>query len=672
LVLFALHTAAQSPQPHYLINEVELTVGDNKAYALIQRVVDTRDEHRPTIYPPYTLATYNKFLFDAGPLDSLDSPYLFITESFTRTDHVPGRADRQSVEASRISGLKRAEFAVLANNLQSTSFYDDFIELYSRNYRNPISKGSDARYYFSMVDTLLFPESLQALTGTALDTVFVVYFTPRSPSDFRAMTGQLQIAARDRALVSIEAVTSDSARVAFTQDFQYVSGRWFPRNTRTTIQLSSVQINGNGVMGRGETEVSQVRWVASTEQLPRRPQADVVFAPEAMKTPDSLWSQLRPKPLDSLELQTYTAIDSLGRAEQFDRKFFLFSALRSGRWNAGPFSFDLGDFIGYNRREGFRTGFAFETRRMLHPRWFLTGDAVYGWGDTQFKGGAALAYRVRPDLEWELQAGYAQQALETGGTSWLLSTRADRQAFLRGLMVLRQDLQQRFIVRFSGYFNPRWRWATELAHFQSSPRWTPDNPSPPTTSFTQLTTEFQWRPGATAMQTQYGWVQLERTASPVQLQLQLGYAASPYVRAMFRASHRIPWRSLATTTFHGAAGFALDPPTDFHRINVAGNRGNTLQAEHAFQTLWAHERVGEAAVQAGIAHAFAPPYARWRAFPVFRMQALVDNTGEPAFFEAGWSVERILSILGAGVAVGRPVSSIPEDWRIAMGVRVFW
>lgn len=662
IALLNLTAFAQQPiTPHYVINEVELKAGDNPAYALIEQVIQSRDRHQLGNYPAYSLTTYNKFILDAEVPAELQSPYLFITESVTKTEHIPGKINRQTVEASRISGLKKAEFAVLANNLQSTDFYSDFIELYARNYLNPISPNSRFRYYFAITDTL-FTESA--------DTLIEVYFTPRSAVDFRALTGTLRIHRADRALSAIEAVTSDSGRVRFSQDFQRVSGRWFPRHAHTTIALSSIQVNDSSIYGRGQTTVSEIVFLENSVREDRPAwQADVTFAPTAMRTPDSLWARIRPQPLDSSEIRTYAAIDSLGEAEKLDQKFFFFSALRSGRINVGQVSLGLEDFLGYNRREGFRLGFSAETRRSFHPRWVMEGRAVYGFSDETIKGGAALGYRLRPDLEWVLQVGYFQEAVETGGTRWLLPSRADRQAFLRDLMVLRQDLQQCYFVRFSGYFNPRWRWAVEASHFSSTPRF---DDSRGTRAYTALTSEVHWQPGASAMQTQYGWVQLDPSPSPVQFQVQFGASDSLYLRSVFRASHRMNYRSGAFTVFRASGGWAINPLTPLQQLNLAGNRGNVVQSELAMQTLWAHERVASAALQAGVSHAFRQPFARWRAYPVFHVQALVDDTNLPPYFEAGWSVERIFSRLGVGVMMGRSLEPSPEDWRIAVGMRVLW
>jgi hypothetical protein len=76
--------------------------------------------------------------------------------------------DTERVIANRVSGFKDPSFVLLASQLQSFTFYSDFVTVLSDDYLNPVSGGAWRKYVFVLRDT----------TFSGADTTFIISFEP--------------------------------------------------------------------------------------------------------------------------------------------------------------------------------------------------------------------------------------------------------------------------------------------------------------------------------------------------------------------------------------------------------------------------------------------------------------------------------------------------------------
>jgi len=169
------------------LQEVIVKPGVNPAHRIIQRVSENRNRNNPEKMSSFSYVSYNKMHFnfqkEKSNLDSLlqknqidqpandtivtkkTKPYILVMEFISdRKYKYPGK-NQEKVVASRVSGFKDPSFTLLATQLQSFSFYNDFIVLLDKSYINPIGSGSTSRYSFLLEDTFL--------TET-LDKLFVI------------------------------------------------------------------------------------------------------------------------------------------------------------------------------------------------------------------------------------------------------------------------------------------------------------------------------------------------------------------------------------------------------------------------------------------------------------------------------------------------------------------
>ncbi len=168
------------------LQEITVKAGENPAHRIIKTATKNRDKNNPEKMHSFTYNSYTKFFVTADIKASIDSvsaedtaltkldkffkkQHLLLIESVTKREFLHPDKNHETVLASRVSGLKNSPFALLATQLQSFSFYDDFVTVLDEKFINPISAGSTRKYFFLLEDTLY----------NGKDTVFVISFRPK-------------------------------------------------------------------------------------------------------------------------------------------------------------------------------------------------------------------------------------------------------------------------------------------------------------------------------------------------------------------------------------------------------------------------------------------------------------------------------------------------------------
>ena len=87
-------------------------------------------------------------------------------------------------------------------------------------------------------------------------------------------------------------------------------------------------------------------------------------------------------------------MDSIGKAENLDRKLKGFESLLTGRLTWGHIDLDLNRFLRYNDYEGLRLGAGIHTNKRI-SKWFKVGGyGAYGFKDKEWKYGGDVDFLI--------------------------------------------------------------------------------------------------------------------------------------------------------------------------------------------------------------------------------------------------------------------------------------
>ncbi len=421
----------------YELSEVVIKPGINPANRIIREVIANRYINDHEHLPSFSYTSYEKMVFgpetDSIPhIDSLaaDSSYikakeffgkqhLFIMESVVKRSFKFPSENYNKVVATRVSGLSDPTFIFLISQLQSTTFYKEVIKIGDKDYINPISNGCFSKYYFELQDTLV--------EAYPYDTTFVISYRPLFRTKFDGLKGSISISTNGYAIRNVIAVPSaDDGKMSIKiqQLYDFIdSTHWFPVQLNTDlifknglISFDSTQKSGVKVMGRGKSYISDV----NLDPKLRRNQfgaIEVDVQPDAYTQPEKIWNNYRVDSLTLRDQMTYKVIDSLGKAQHFDRWTRRLTSLRNGFIPFGYVDLNLNYLFRLNYHEGLRTGLKVSTTDIFSSWFRIGGYAAYGFKDKAWKYGADGTLFFDRFSDFKLKAGFYDDVDEAGSST---------------------------------------------------------------------------------------------------------------------------------------------------------------------------------------------------------------------------------------------------------------
>lgn len=412
----------------FRLQEARVVAGENPADIILRKVIAARDRNNPEKSASFSYESYNKFILkaeedtlpDNKPFspevpDSIrekmkafmDSQHLFLSESISKRKHLPPDRDEEVVLANRVSGFQSAPFTMLGTQLQSFSVYTESIQVLDVPYLSPLAGSALSKYFFTLEDT--------AFIGN--DTVYTISFHPRKGKNFKGLTGTLSVNNNGWAVqhfIATPAKAEESVQIRIQQQYLQKEGAWFPEQLNAFLRFPAMAVNGMNVVGEAR---SYIRKLEVNPPLRNREFGPVVLRmdPRAAEVPDSLWNEFREHPLELKEQRTYTFMDSLGEAQNFDRNLKLLTMLTTGQLPIGKISIDLNRLIGLNEYEGFRLGAGAHTNDFLSRRFSVGGYYAYGFKDKGHKYGGDIRLYLQRKRDMYVQVLYASDVKEAGG-----------------------------------------------------------------------------------------------------------------------------------------------------------------------------------------------------------------------------------------------------------------
>ena len=399
------------------LNEFTVYPGVNPAHRIIKKTVENRERNDPNSYNAYQYNSYNKLIATFVPPEekmntSSDSSmrafaekqHLFMLESSTVRSFMAPNRSKEVVTGTRVSGFENPAFSFVATELQPFGFYETYVELFDKEYLNPISQGSWNRYLFEIKDTLLYGK----------DSTFIIQYQPKRKSNFEGLKGLLYINTDGYAVENVIAENYYEGVNSFRiqQKYQRVKTKWFPQQLNFDLTFNDQDLL---MFGR-----SYIKEVDLNPGFNRKDFDNVLIEipEESGKREAFFWDTTRVSPLDSKELETYHVIDSIGEKLKFEKIAEVSESVARGYVPLGYVNLDFDQVLRYSQFEGIRLGLGLHTSDKISKWASIGGSYAYGFRDQEDKYSGYLKITPYNPAEMEITFSHSYDVFTPGSSTF--------------------------------------------------------------------------------------------------------------------------------------------------------------------------------------------------------------------------------------------------------------
>jgi len=685
-----------------ILSTIEVHPRRDPAYRIMQSVLDHAKENNPDNLESFQCTSYHKFWLSAdAPLDNkisgkmkisaselnklqqkFEANHMLLIETLSKKRFLQPKHENEEILSSKVSGLKKETFFILASQLQSFSIYKENFTMLTKNYLSPISKTALKNYAFILEDTLSIDKK---------DTIFLIRFHPARDRNFDGLKGFLHINTHGFAVQSViaEPANTDKKEV-FASIWQHYdrleSGHWFPSELNAAINFKMVTTYPMDSLTHKRQPLELSITANSRTYLYQRkvnipidpksfPKYGVTVSPERK---DSLFEMkgFRYVPLTVKDSATYQYLDSLGQKIRLNQKVRLLHYLSLGTIPAGIFSINFTYLLGFNINEGYKLGLGLETNRTLSKYYAAGTYFIYSTRDGLFRHGEWIRFYPTGHSDFKIQLGYRDMKKEYGESTLLEDYDLFDPEYFRSLLLQHmfhtksytasvevrpiQPLNMRFFVEKSTYLDDAYGDVVVAG-------WDPFK-------VTRAGFQLRYSPGISFLNNAEEFIQNSSPKSDIYFTVIQGLSSLnskyQYTRMEAKGKFNLRLSALGTTSFmiRGGKIFHTTPSTEWFNGYGSYSGAFTILAHYTFATMRLNEFSADQFTSLHIRHSFGTGYiptnylirpelvlAQNLGFGSLQQQ-YTDATGatdfRKGFFESGIELNRLLNSSFAGLGLG--------------------
>ncbi len=685
-----------------LLSTIEVFPGKDPAYKIMQSVLDHAAENNSENLDSYQYTSYHKFWLSADALTDdkmsgkqkisakeieklklqFEANHMLLIETLSQKKYLHPKHVNEEILSTRVSGLKKEAFYLLATQLQSFSIYNENFYVLTKNYLSPISKTALRNYAFVLEDTLQINK---------LDTVYLIRFHPAKDRNFDGLKGFLHINTHGYAVQSVIAEPANTEKkdiyASVWQHYDRLeSGHWFPSELNASINFkmaTSIPVDSLTKQRKpfelSITANSRTYLYQRAVNIPLDPKSFPKYGVTvSTETKDSLTEEkwFRYIPLTQKDSITYQYLDSLGNKAHLNRKIKLLHALSLGTFPIGPASINFMYLFGYNINEGYKVGLGLETNKKFSKYFALGSYFTYGTSDGAFRHGEWLRVYPNgyPDLKIELSHKNIKK--EYGVEEMLTDFDIFEPEYFRSLLIKNMYQTNNYTasveirpiepLNLKLFFDQATNSRLPYGNF-TAPKWDPFQ-------LTRAGFELRYSPGIAFLNDPEELIQSAPPESDIYLTLIQGLrmfnSEYQFTKIDMKAKYKIRLSALGTTSFMIRAGkiFNKAPITDWFHGYGSYSGDFTLLAQFAFATMRLNEFSADQYAAFHIRHSFGSGFIpSW--YFIRPELALAQNIGfgsleqqytdesgatdfRKGFYESGIELNRIINSNFVGFGFG--------------------
>ncbi|UKN01532.1 DUF5686 and carboxypeptidase regulatory-like domain-containing protein [Paracrocinitomix mangrovi] len=419
---------------------VEIIAGENPAFEILRKVKEHKKYNDPYQLEAYECEVYNKMQFDVNKLgdnfeerkafnkmkvvndyvdydSTVGAKYIPILLTESISDYYFKSAPvqiKEEIKANRITGVDYMQLEKFTGDMhQNVNVYDNYIELFNKEFMSPIADGGKLFYKYYLQDN-------DTIDGVVC---YHLKFVPKRKGD-AVFDGDIWIADSSYAVKQIIADIPNNVNLNYVSDLhveQYYSevepGVWM---------LVDEQMKGyfdlfNDFKKKKLLGATVHKHTSRKDFVINQPKdfnfyvADVVLSDSAKVQDESYWEEHRHNELSQEEQGVIEMVDSLKNNKRF--KFYenLTYMAYTGFWRTGPI--EIGSIYSlYNKNtvEGHRLMLALRTSNKFSTKVEINAFGIYGFGDQDFKYGGSLRWKIRNAPREMFRIGYRRRIEQLG------------------------------------------------------------------------------------------------------------------------------------------------------------------------------------------------------------------------------------------------------------------
>lgn len=409
---------ALEPSTFTLAEVVIKPSDENPAFEILRRVIRHKATNNREKLEAYQYESYNKVEFDLNNIteeftqkkifkpfafifDNIDSsgtkPYLpiFMTETLSDVYYrQKPKARKEYIRGTKVSGIENESISQFMGDMyQNVNIYDNFLEIFGKNFVSPISDGGKGYYNYYLTDS--------AFIGKYW--CYKLEFSPKRAQEL-AFQGEVWINDTTYAVRRIEAGIHEGANLNFVQAFevrqeydQVKNEVWMLVNDALVVDLNVVKNSDKpsrtpvqGLFGRRTASYRDFRINEPKDEAFYSGVEEVVMAVDPLSEGKDYWEANRHVALSAKENSIYQMVDTMKSIPRFRTYIDIIQTVVTGYYPLD--NFELGPYFttySFNQVEGNRFRLGARTSSQWSKSRELEGYVAYGTKDTEFKYGFA-------------------------------------------------------------------------------------------------------------------------------------------------------------------------------------------------------------------------------------------------------------------------------------------
>lgn len=376
--------------------------------------------------------------------------YLFMSESYTERKFLYPLKSKETVLATKVTGIKNPLFAISEDDLNQFGFYTDYIKMLNKTFTSPLIDGSINLYKFKLNEVIPHEK----------DTTWVISYMPKTNKNFNGLKGILYINSNKYAIENVEASPADEKDMFLTfrlqQKYENMNGRWFPKQLNSSIAQKILVKDSVLLYFDKRIYLSNIDF---SKTFSNADFSDITqdFVENAGIRSENEWEKMRADSLGEKEKATYKAYDLLPAdvTKMFNvvNKYSEIFALRAIPW--GKFDMPFSNFVsGVNSYEKIRLGFGVQSNPFLSKFIKVGGYLGYGLGDKSLKYGMNTNILFNKRNQTEIKFSYKQDLSEPGTIPYFTeNTTLYANNIIRNIFSYRFDSISQFKIQFNTKLN---------------------------------------------------------------------------------------------------------------------------------------------------------------------------------------------------------------------------